>query len=154
MINWIEKTPDFLIGTVVAGTMWFGFNYVVLAERAMGDSIKNEIVPQCMEALNRAESGTILLNLPPELIPDMPGFDLKRMLRGLQSGMRLSDYKRRAICVCGAKSTGRALKFDYAIHTASFRLIEPASVSNLRGKTMNVVRTQTCGALPWMNIGR
>ena len=154
MTDLIKKIPDFLIGPALAGAVWFGFNYAVLAPRAMGVSVEKEIMPGCISALSRAENANVLQRIPSETIPDLPGFDLKGLFRGLQGSLSLSDAKRRAICACASSRTTQAMKFDYAVHTASFRLIEPESVGNLRGKIFSIIRSQACGALPWLKYGR
>ena len=153
MIDILNRIPDFLIGPAIAGSIWFGFNYTVLAERAMDGMLENEIVPQCVSDLASAERGTGAANLPTELIPDVQGFDLRGLVETLQSRFRLSSHQRKAICLCGARQTAKSARFDYAVHTASFRLIEPASVSGMRRDVHQAVKSQACGALPWLNLG-
>lgn len=153
MISWLERIPDFLIGPAIAGSIWFGFNYTVLAERAMEGRLEKEIVPQCMRDLQGAELSAGALNLPTKLIPNVQGFDFRGLVETFQSRFRLSNYQRRAICLCSARQTSKSVRFDYAIHTASFRLIEPSSVSGLQTNVRTLVRSQACGVLPWLNVG-
>ncbi len=153
MIDFLNRIPDFLIGPAIAGSLWFGFNYTVLAERAMEGRLENEIVPQCVRDLEGTEHKAGALNLPTELIPNVQGFDLKGLVETFQSRFRLSSYQRRAICLCSARQATKSVRFDYAVHTASFRLIEPASVSGMRRDVHQIVKSQACGALPWLNLG-
>jgi len=152
MIDFLNRIPDFLIGPAIAASLWFGFNYTVLADRAMEGRLDKEIVPQCVRDLERAESGAGALNLPTGLIPNIEGFDFRGLLETFQSRFRLNAYQRRAICLCGGQQTAKSVRLDYAIHTASFRLIEPASISGMRRDVHQVVKSQACGALPWLNL--
>lgn len=158
MLDGLKHIPDFLIGPALAGACWFGFNYAVLAERAMGDAVRKDVIPACVAALDRPDQPRDpLIDLLPQLLPEWPGVDLKGLAEGLQAlqpSNRLSEARRLAICTCGAAQSAKAIKFDYAVHTASFRLIEPQAVGALRGETMNIVRSEVCGALPWLHGGR
>lgn len=153
MIDFLNRIPDFLIGPAIAASLWFGFNYTVLADRAMEGRLEKEIVPQCARDLEGAERNAGALNLPTELIPNIEGFDFRGLVETFQSRFRLSNHQRWAICLCSARQATKSVRFDYAVHTASFRLIEPASVSGLRRDVHQVVKSQTCGALPWLTHG-
>lgn len=154
MIDFLNRIPDFMIGPAVAASLWFGFNYTVLAERAMEGRLEREIVPQCVRDLASTEQRkTGALNLPTELIPNVRGFNVRGLVEAFQSRLRLSSHQRRAICLCSARQTTKSAHFDYAVHTASFRLIEPESVSGMRRNVHQVVQSQACGALPWLALG-
>ncbi len=153
----LEKTPDALLGTIAAGCLWFGFNHAVLAERAMKEVVQREVIPACIGQLERDENAAPINNIPQIRIPGIENNPLGGMLETLinktTSGYRLTAIQRQARCLCATQSL-RSLKFDYAVHTASFRLIKAESVGGLRSKSMKLVQSQACGALPWLNIGR
>ena len=155
-IDILEKTPDALVGTAVAGLVWFGFNHAVLAERAMDEVISKEVVPACMAELQRAENAHPINNVPQFRIPGYEDDPLAIIVSGLiktaTSGYRLTHAERHARCLCGVQNF-KSQKFDYAVHTASFRLIDAESVSGMRSKSMKLVQSQACGSLPWLNVG-
>ena len=148
IMDLVEKTPDFLIGTVLAGGLWFGLNYTVLADRAMDRVAKDEIVPECMAELQGTETSIVSALSPMREFDQIPLFG--PMMRDIERQYRLSDVQRRSICACSAERVSRAARFEYALHTASFRVIEPESVANLRGDALRFVQTQVCGVLPWV----
>ena len=141
----------------MALSLWFGFNYVVLAERAMDQVVQTQMIPQCMKELESSQNSVRLPSIAG--LPKMPrGYpdilNPAKILERLTGSLRISSARRKAICICGAKRTARRLRFDYAIHTASFRLIKPGSVSSMRDSAISLVKSQACGALPWLNLGR
>ncbi len=154
MMDALQKLPESFVGMAVAAALWFGLNYTVLAERAIDKAIAGDVVPSCINGLNAQENSTPLQRLSENLIPDMPGLDLKNMFQGLKNQFRLSPAQKLGICQCAAKRTGQGARFDYALHTASFRLVKPESVGNFRHNTLSVATSQICGALPWLNSGR
>ena len=56
----------------------------------------------------------------------------------------LSDGEKRDLCACAAKTAARTLRFDYAIHTASFRIIEPGRSA---AKMLEVETCNQCTAI-------
>ncbi len=153
MTNFFENIPDFLVGPLVAAGIWFGFNYAVLAERAMERIVVNEMIPNCINELMHSERSVFIPKMPnmPQGFPDF--LNPNKMLDRYAKALRIGPARRKAICICGAKRTANSLKFDYAIHTASFRLIKPGSVSSMRDSALSLVKSQACGTLPWLNIG-
>ena len=147
ILDLVEKTPDFLIGTVLAGGLWLGFNYAVLAERAMGRVVEADVVPHCVADLEATEGRIASAMAPLSQMGSHPLFG--SMVQGIEQQFRLSGVQRQAMCACGAERVSRAARFDYAIHTASFRAIEPEAVSNLRGDAIALVQREACGVLPW-----
>jgi hypothetical protein len=159
MTDLFEKIPDFLIGPFLAALVWFGFNYAVLAQRAMDRAVKSDLIPQCVHELKRSQNAVFIPKLPEwpqprygRRLPDI--FNPNKMVEAYATRLRISPATRFAICTCGAERTARSIKFDYAVHTASFRLIQPESVGSMRASAISLVKSQACGALPWLNIGR
>lgn len=148
MIDWIDRLPDSMTGALAAGALWFGFNYAVLADRAMAKD-HAATAPTCMAALNRHERGLLL---PPSgigAILGMPGLDqIEREVLKLAKPRLLSDDEKRDLCACAANSASRGLRFEYAIHTASFRIIEPGALAGLGTGTIGILMSGVCGALP------
>ena len=158
IIDLLEKTPDTLLGGLAATALWFGFNYTVLAERAMNDVVRNSVIPSCIAQLQQSENASPINSIPDLSLPNTPENRLFNMLIGgmtnkIKAGARLSGAQRSARCFCAAEQTTRSLKFDYAVHTASFRLIEAESLSGMRSRSMKLVRSQACGVLPWLSVG-
>lgn len=148
MTDWIDKIPDSLTGVVVAGAVWFGFNYVVLAERAMA---KDHLVaaPSCGEAIDRHERGLQIAPIGIGKLLGVPQLDeIESTGLKLLKPRRLSQAEKGDLCTCAATAAGRGLRFDYAVHTASFRMIEPQAVSGLGAATIDVLGSGICGALP------
>ena len=148
MIDWIDKLPDSMTGAVAAGAVWFAANYVFLAERAM---MKDHAVaaPSCVAALDRHQRGQQLVPSGMGSVLGIPGFNqIERELLQLMKPRVLSEEEKRELCACAAKAASRTLRFDYAIHTASFRIIEPGSVAALGASTITTLMSGVCGALP------
>ena len=149
ILDLVEKTPDALIGIVLAGGLWLGFNYAVLAERAMDRVAAAEIVPRCVAELDAAERQISSLLAPLDELSSMPM--VGPLMQDMTRHLTLPAGASAAICACGAARAATGARFDYALHTASFRLIEPDAVSSLRADALTYVRSQACGALPWLN---
>jgi hypothetical protein len=148
MIDWIDKLPDSLTGAVVAAGLWFGANYAILAERAMA---KDHAVAalSCVAALQRHERGLQLAPTGLGTVLGMPGLDqIEREVLKLAKPRLLSDGERRDLCACALKAAARGLRFEYAVHTASFRIIEPSALAGLGTGTIGVVMSGACGAIP------
>lgn len=149
MIEWIEKLPDSVIGLLAAGGVWFGFNYAVLADRAIAKEHATSVVPNCaavVEARTR-------FSLPPASglgqALGLPALDQieKRAFERMKPRM-LTQGERQDRCTCAAKRAGQKLRFDFAIHTASFRIISPQAVSEFADDTAAIALSGTCGAIP------
>lgn len=148
MIDWIDKLPDSMTGIVFAAGVWFAGNYAVLAERAMAKD-RAMAAPSCIAALHRHERGLQLAPSGLGTVLGMPGLDqIEREVLKLAKPRLLSDEEKRDMCACAAKAAGHGLRFEYAIHTASFRIIEPDAVAGLGAGTIGVVMSGVCGALP------
>lgn len=148
MIDWIDKLPDSMTGTVVAAGVWFAANYAVLAERAMAKD-HAAAAPSCIAALDRHERGLQLAPTGLGRVLGMPGLDqIEREVLKLVKPRLLSDEEKRDLCACAAKAAGRGLRFEYAVHTASFRIIEPGALAGLGTGTIGIVMSGACGALP------
>jgi len=149
MIEWIEKLPDSLTGTLVASAAWFGFCYATLAERAIEKAHATAVVPDCAQVL---EARTKISPPPPsgfgrELgIPQMDRFE--RMVLESVKPRVLSLVEREDRCTCAARRAAQKLRLDYAVHTASFRLIAPEAVSAFADDTAAIALSGTCGSIP------
>lgn len=154
MIDWIDKLPDSMTGAVAATALWFGFNYAVLAERAMA---KEHAVaaPSCLDALDRHQRSQELGPTGLGGAVGIPALDIieREMLKIVKPRI-LSEEEKRDLCACAAKTATRTLRFDYAVHTASFRIIEPATIAGLGTGTITTVMSGICGALPSIRRGR
>jgi len=148
MIDWIDRLPDSMTGAAAATAIWFGANYVFLAERAMAKD-PALAAPSCIAALDRHQRG---LQLGPSGIGTafgMPGLDLiEREMLKLVKPRILSEGEKRDLCTCAANAARRGLRFEYAIHTASFRIIEPGAVASLGASTITALISGICGTLP------
>jgi len=149
MIEWIEKLPDSLTGTLVAGAVWFGFNYAVLAERAIEKAHASAIVPSCAAVL---EAKTKFSTPAPSGIGKELGIpQMDRIERLVMESVKprvLTLIEREDRCACAARRAGQRLRFDYAVHTASFRLVAPEAVSAFADETAAIALSGTCGDIP------
>lgn len=149
MIEWIEKLPDWIIGALAAGILWFGFNYAVLAERAMNRSHVQASLPHCLTALEREQHEKRLpLNSLDGIgralgVPELGRLGRQFAEQSLPPALTALEMHGR--CLCAARSAAESVHFDYAIHTASFRLITPQSVGALRDRTIQLARRGVCG---------
>lgn len=149
MIEWIEKLPDSMTGALVAGAAWFGFNYVVLADRAIEKEHASAIVPSCAQVL---EAKTRFSVPAPSGIGQALGLpQLDKIERQALESVKprlLSLVEREDRCSCASRRASQKLRFDYAVHTASFRIIAPQSVSALADETVAIALSGTCGSIP------
>ncbi len=60
----------------------------------------------------------------------------------------LTLVEREDRCACAARRAAQKLRFDYAVHTASFRLIAPEAVSAFADETAAIALSGTCGDIP------
>ncbi|HQS14894.1 MAG: hypothetical protein B7Y08_06530 [Rhodospirillales bacterium 24-66-33] len=149
MIEWIEKLPDSLTGAAVAGFVWFGFNYTVLAERAIEKAHAQAIVPNCASVL---EAQTKLSMLRPSGLGEQIGIPhmdrIERLVIESVKPRMLTLIEREDRCTCAARRAGQKLRFDYAVHTASFRIVSPQAVSDFADNTAAIALSGTCGVIP------
>lgn len=154
MIDWIEKFPDWMVGAFAAGCVWFGFNYVVLAERAMEKEHAQAIVPACIALLENDEHRQRSRAAELDAIGKMllvPGLDdLPRKIIEKAIPRFLNPLEKRDFCLCSAREAVKGIRFDYAMHTASFRIIAPQSITGLRDKTVKLMASGVCGRIPQM----
>lgn len=147
MIDWIDKLPDSMTGAVAAAAVWFGFNYAVLADRAIAKDLAT--APSCIEAVDRHERGLQLGASGLGSILGVPGYDqVEREILKLVTPRPLSPAEKSEMCTCAARAAARGLRFEYAIHTASLRIIEPQSVAGIGTGTIATLMSGVCGALP------
>ena len=72
----------------------------------------------------------------------------------MDAGMKLAQPRlmtraeREAKCACASAAQHRAGRFDYALHTASFRLVDPDAAAGLRTATIEYAISGACGAIP------
>ena len=122
----------------------------------MDKVVQNDLLPACIAQMQRDERNAPINNVPQINIPkvDIPYFGwMKGMADMIMQGRHLSTAQRYARCQCATERTSAALKFDYAVHTASFRLIKVESANSMRGKSLKLIQSQACGAIPWLNVG-
>lgn len=148
MIDWIDRLPDSMTGALLAGAIWFGFNYAVLAPRAAERDGATAAIPRCMEATVDQERSA---SLKPTGLGKLLGIPLADQIeaeiiaRAMPRPMSSAEKQQR--CVCAARAAARNIRFDYALHTASFRLVEPYSVSGMGAATIGNLSSGVCGVL-------
>jgi hypothetical protein len=149
MIDWLSKLPEPLIGITLAGAAWFGFNYAVLGERAMAKAAEVDVMPSCVHALVNYESSLDLPRIGLGSLFGVPQLDtIEDLARQLYKPRYLSQAEKLARCECAVLKSKSSSRFDYAIYTASFRIIAPESVGTLRDRSTDLVFSGACGALP------
>lgn len=153
MISWIDKLPDGAVGILLAGTAWFGFNYTVLGERALAQYGTANVVPACIAALHDYEA-----SLPQAINPrigqllGVPELDiLTDQLVDQMKPRLLTEAEKAARCQCAVASSSASMRFDYALHTATFRAFSPESIASFRSNSVRVVSSGACGPLPQAN---
>ncbi|WP_149535740.1 hypothetical protein [Siccirubricoccus phaeus] len=146
MIEWLDRIPDSMAGVLVASALWLGFNYVVLAPRAMERQQVATTIPSCADALERRQQR---LQIPGIGLGDTLGLPelraLEQRLRDLAMPRPLSSAERTGRCTCAAKRAEAAMRFDYTIHTASFRLVEPQAIAGVVDSVIDVAVSNVCG---------
>jgi hypothetical protein len=154
MIDWIEKLPDTMVGFLIAAGLWFAFNYAVLAERAMEKDHAAVVVPRCIAVLDQHESARRAVPSGLGQIFGMPELDgLESMLIARAQPRPLTPAEKMERCRCAAGRAARDARFDYAVHTASFRIITPQSVGALREEAARIALDGLCGAIPHWKPG-
>lgn len=146
MIEWIERMPDSMTGVCAAAVVWFGFNYAVLADRAMEKDGATTAVPRCVEAVGRLDAASTPQPSGVGRLIGAPELDRLEALLTERMMPRLSHREREERCACAAKGALRGLRFDYAIHTASFRLVAPQAVASLGSNVVDGAMTGLCSA--------
>lgn len=149
MIDWLTKLPEWAIAPLLVGSVWFGFNYAVLAERAMAKDDLSDSGPSCLVALNEYQSRLEIPRLGLGEKFGMPELDVfENMAREAYRPHYLSQAEKLARCECAVATSRAAVRFDYAVATSTFRIISPQSIGGLRHKTVDLVMSGACGALP------
>jgi len=149
MIEWIEKLPDSMIGVLASGALWFGFNYAVLAPRAMEKEHAVAVMPQCVQALDQHQARQRIAVPPVGRILGVPGLDeFQSSMIELAMPRLLTLPEKVDRCACAASRAARTIRLDYAVHTASFRLIEPQTVATFGDDAFGLVLDGVCGAIP------
>lgn len=149
MIELIEKMPDSMTGALVAGLAWFGFNYAVLADRAIEKAHARAIVPSCTQVLEAQTKFS--MPVPSDIGRQLGIPEIDRMERLVIESVKprvLTLIEREDRCACAARRAAQKLRFDYAVHTASFRLVQPQSVSAFADDTAAIALSGTCGVIP------
>lgn len=72
MIELLGKLPDQLIGVTLAAGLWFGFHYLVLADRAMERQAAAELVPACEADVARMQNRSDAVLAPLESLRQLP----------------------------------------------------------------------------------
>lgn len=150
MIDWIERLPDSVSGIGIAALAWFGFNYAVLGERAMERYSTAQAQTSCIAALGEPESRYVRPRVPAvgrELgLPELDA--LLQQAIDAAAPRFLAPAQKVAMCECAVSQATGALRFDYALHTASFRIFSPASIANVRSESLRAVLSGACGPIP------
>ncbi|MDJ0921875.1 MAG: hypothetical protein QNI84_12170 [Henriciella sp.] len=55
-------------------------------------------------------------------------------------------------CSCAAFEAAAGKRMSYAVSLASFRLISPAELTDLRSDVSRIAGSNSCGAQPWRNL--
>ena len=151
MIEWIEKLPDHMHGALISGALWFGFNYAVLADRAIEKDRAAAVVPACVSAVeNQQRSSLAPLSQLGTLMGD-PTYG--KLMQGLIAGAMprpLSRAEQVSRCECAAARAEQTLRFDYAVHTATFRIVRAQTVASFSDDALALVMNGACGALPYL----
>lgn len=146
MIDLLQRLPDSAIGLLVAGSIWFGFNYAVLGERAMEHYATTEAVPACMAHLEASEEKSPRRSTIGQAF-DMPELDqLTNLFIDQLTPASLTKVQKMAMCECAVIGASATMRFDYAVHTASFRIINPDSFGQLRREAASFITSGACGA--------
>lgn len=154
MIEWIEKLPPPLLGLAGIGALWLGFNYAVLADRAIARDQASVAMPRCLEVLDRHALANHLRPSGFGSIFGLPHFDrIEREIIDRYRPTPLSAAEKQSLCACAATRAAAKLRWDYAVHTASFRLLAPESIAAATDEASTIVLTGVCGVLPKLRIG-
>ena len=146
MIDWLTKLPDGMLGVLLAGSSWFSFNYAVLAERAMERDLARPAMSACLNHLDGQEESRMV---PRSGIGELLGMpELDEIEAHLVEGMLpavLTDAQKAARCACAVASAPK-LRLDYAVHTATFRIVPVDGVSAFREYAIEASSSPVCTA--------
>lgn len=147
MIEMISKLPDTAIAVLLTGTAWFGFNYAVLAERVMEHEVIAHALPACVSAVSAAQPPRPIIN-PVSGIGELFGLpeldELQRNILEASAPKALSAATIEARCACAVGTDRQNARFDYAVHTASFRIVPATSSANLRASVIDAATLGVC----------
>lgn len=149
MIEWFDKLPDSLTGVALGCAVWFGFNYAVLAPRAIERDAASIVMESCVATLDRQDEQMrrqVDRAVDAIGIPELGGL-LGPMAKRLNEAQSSPEDRARR-CTCAVSSAKAQLRFDYAIHTATLRLVAPQSVSGFERDALALLFGGACGALP------
>jgi len=146
MIDLVHKLPDSAIGLLAAGAVWFGFNYMVLGERAMERYAASDIMPACVASLGQHSTPRApKLHLGKLLgMPELD--DLEDQIVERATPPAVSQAAAIANCECAVAASSQSLRLDFAIATASFRYFSPESVANFRQHTVALLSNGGCAS--------
>lgn len=148
MLDWIEKLPDSVTGFAAAAAVWTGLNYVFIAPRAMERDNASHQLAVCAEAI---ESKLRFPGIVPRIGEAFGLPQLDQFTRQIVEGMRpraLSIAEKQQRCTCARKRASEKLRFDYAVHTATFRIVSPQSVSTFGDDVVSLALSGVCGVIP------
>lgn len=149
MIDWITKLPEWAIAPLLVLGAWFAFNYAVLADRAMAKDDVTDSGSSCLVSLNEYQSRLEIPRLGFGEKFGMPELDMfEDMARDIYKPRYLSQAEKLARCECAVASARSAARFDYAIAMSTFRIVSAQSIGGLRQKSVDLVMSGACGALP------
>ncbi|WP_417729044.1 hypothetical protein [Roseovarius sp.] len=153
MIDWIGRLPDGAIALGAIASAWFGFNYAVLGERAMVRDLHAPTLAACSDELMRKGS------TPPTVrsgigelfgLPQLDALEAKLVERVLPPVLLPAQASAR--CACAVAAASSALRFDYAVHTASFRSWPVEQISSWRSDVMSAASGSACGGIDDENL--
>lgn len=136
-------------------------------ERKLRDLQQSKIELEGYEILRKTYCGTGICDLIPMTMPDL-GYSMddlvrreKRLLARLSEvnipvNISLPKVPSAALlerCTCAAQTLLTGKRTDYAMSLASFRMIDPKSITGFKSSVAKVAKTDTCGAVPWENLG-
>jgi hypothetical protein len=147
MMEWISKLPDGAMALLMAGGAWFGFNYAVLGERAMEREVHAPITKACVADLDGRQGGRVVPRSGIGELLGLPQLDeLEAQIVQRSMPRALSEAELLAVCGCALGASAEARRFDYALHTASFRLWPIGDVSALRSRVIATATSSLCGS--------
>lgn len=145
MIELIGKLPSGMIGVLLAGTAWFGFNYVVLAERAMMQEHAQPAAAACEASIAQEVQSRIVPRMQLGSLLGIPELDvLGEQLVESSLPPAISSATIAARCACAASTSSASLRFDFAVHTSTFRILPVTSIAQARQDVIELATLGTC----------
>lgn len=145
MIDWIGKLPDAALGAIAVGAAWFGFNYTVLGERLMMRELTALALPACIEQLAAKERSSMLPRSGIGELFGMPELDaLEDRILDRVTPATLTQLQKEALCACAVSASADGNRFDYALHTATFRIIPVDELSLMRAGLVQLATSDQC----------